>query len=121
MDTSNFIEHPNRKEYVARKNIKKEKDSGSGNSSTDCLNPGSGSDYQICIPLGWAPWWVMYSSLTQSVFRLVRVKSSSCDCQTEIPVDSNVSCFISFSSGSSSPEIAEFCPILRLVYFIAQA
>jgi hypothetical protein len=36
-----------------------------------------------------------------------------------IPVDSNVRCFKSFSSGSSSPEILEFCPTLRLVYVIA--
>jgi hypothetical protein len=62
-----------------------------------------------------------YSGLTQSVFILDRVKSSSCDCPEKIPVDvdSNARCFTSFSSGSSSPEVAEFCPTLRLVYFIA--
>jgi hypothetical protein len=66
---------------------------------------------------------VTYSGLTQSVFILDRVKSSSCDCPEKIPVavDSNASCFTCFSSGSSSPEVAEFCPTLRLVYFIAWA
>jgi hypothetical protein len=66
---------------------------------------------------------VTYSGLTQSVFRLDRVKSSSCDCPTKIPVDmySNARCFTCFSSGSSSPEVAEFCPTLCLVYFIAWA
>jgi hypothetical protein len=55
--------------------------------------------------------------LTQGVFILDRVKSSSFDCPEKIPVDSNVSCSMSFNSGSSSPEDAEFCPTLRLVYF----
>jgi hypothetical protein len=64
---------------------------------------------------------VMYSNLTQSVFRLERVKSSSSDCTAKIPVDSNASCFIFCSSGSSSPEVVEFCPTLRLVYAIARA
>jgi hypothetical protein len=32
---------------------------------------------------------VKYSGLTQSVFRVDRVKSSSCDCPAEIPVDVN--------------------------------
>jgi hypothetical protein len=64
---------------------------------------------------------VMYRGLTQSVFRLDRVKSSSCDCPAKIPVYSNARCFTSFSSGSSSPEVAEFCPTLRLVYFTARA
>ncbi len=64
---------------------------------------------------------VTYSGLTQSVFRLDRVKSSSCDLPAKIPVDPNASCFTCFSSGVSSPEIAEFCPTLRLVYVITQA
>ena len=64
---------------------------------------------------------VTYSGLTQSVFRLDRVKSSSCDLPAKIPVDSNASCFTCFSSGVSSPEIAEFCPTLRLIYVIARA
>jgi hypothetical protein len=66
---------------------------------------------------------VTYSGLTQSVFTMDRVKSSSCDFPAKIPVNvcSNVSCFKSFRSGSSSPEVAEFCPTLRLVYFIAWA
>jgi hypothetical protein len=57
------------------------------------------------------------------VFILDRVKSSSCDCPAKIHVDveSNASCFTSFSSGSSSPEVAAFCPTLPLVYFIAWA
>jgi hypothetical protein len=64
---------------------------------------------------------VTYSGLNQSVFGLDRVNSSSCECPGKIPVDSNASFFTSFSSDSSSPEVAEFCPTLRLVYFIAQA
>jgi hypothetical protein len=53
---------------------------------------------------------VTYSGLTQSVFRLDRVKSSSCDCPEKIPmaVDSNACCFTCSSSGSSSSEVAEF-------------
>jgi hypothetical protein len=64
---------------------------------------------------------VTYSGLTQIVFILDRVKSSSCDCPEKIPVNFNDSCFILYSSGSSSSEVAEFCPTLRLVYFIAWA
>jgi hypothetical protein len=64
---------------------------------------------------------VTYSGLTQSVFRLDKVKSSSCDCPKKIPVDSNASCFTCFSSGSSSPEVAEMFPTLRLVYIIVRA
>jgi hypothetical protein len=62
----------------------------------------------------------MYSGLSQSVFRPDRVKSISCDCPEKIPVDSNASCFTCFSSASSSPKVAEFCPTLRLVYVIAR-
>jgi hypothetical protein len=66
---------------------------------------------------------VTYSGLTQSVFILDRVKSSSCDCPSKIhvAVDYNASCFTCFSSGSSSPEVAEFCLTLRLVYVIVWA
>jgi hypothetical protein len=64
---------------------------------------------------------VTYSGLTQSVLRLDGVKSSSCDCPEKIPVDSNDSCFTCCSSGTSSPEVAEFRPTFRLVYVIAQA
>jgi hypothetical protein len=66
---------------------------------------------------------VTYSGLTQNVFRLDRVKFSSCDCPEKIhvSVDSNAICFTCFSSGGSSPEVAEFCPTLRLVYIIARA
>ena len=35
----------------------KKGETGSQNSSTDSVNSGSGSDYQICKPLGWEPWW----------------------------------------------------------------
>jgi hypothetical protein len=66
---------------------------------------------------------VTYSGLTQSVLILDRMYSDFCDCPAKIPVavDSNANCFTSFNSGSSSPEVAEFCPTLRLVYFIAWA
>jgi hypothetical protein len=107
-----------------RKWRKKRQEEGSGNSSTDSVNSGSGPDYQIHIPLGMGPLVrVTYSCLTQSVFRLDRVKSSSCDCPEKVPVDvcSNASCFTCFSSGGSSPEVAEFCPTLRLVNFIVRA
>jgi hypothetical protein len=40
-----------------RKKRKEVEEEGSGNSITDSVNSGSGPDYQICIPLGWAPWW----------------------------------------------------------------
>jgi len=39
-----------------RQKKKRKKEEGSGNSSTDSVNSGSGPDYQIYIPLGWAPW-----------------------------------------------------------------
>jgi hypothetical protein len=97
---------------------------GSGNSSTDSVN----SELWVWTRLAnlYTAWMgplvrVTYSGLTQSVFILDRVKSSSCDCPAKIPVDSNATCLTCFSSGSSSPEVAEFCPTLRLVYFIARA
>jgi hypothetical protein len=63
-----------------------------------------------------------YCGLTQILFRMDRVKFSSCDYQVKIlvAVDSNASCFRSFSSGSSSPKVAEFSLILCLVNVIAQ-
>jgi hypothetical protein len=63
---------------------------------------------------------VMYSGLTQSVFRLNRVNSSSCDYSEKIPVDvySSASCFTSFSSGGSSPEVVDFWLTLSLVYLL---
>jgi hypothetical protein len=75
--------------------------------------------YRLDGPLGEG---VMYSSITQNVFRLDKVKSSSFDCPSKIPVDvySNARCFTYFSSGRSSPKVAEFCLTLRLVYFIAR-
>jgi hypothetical protein len=52
-----FREQPMKEENIARKNVVKEEETGagSGNSSTDSVNSGSGPDYQIYIPLGWAP------------------------------------------------------------------
>jgi hypothetical protein len=63
--------------------------------------------------------WITYNGQTQSVCRLDRVNSSSCDYPETIPVDSNASGFKSFSSDSNSPEAAEFCLTMCLVYFIA--
>jgi hypothetical protein len=42
---------------AGRKEEKEEKgqEKVSGISSTDSVNSESGPDYQICIPLGWAP------------------------------------------------------------------
>jgi hypothetical protein len=64
---------------------------------------------------------VTYSGLTQSVFRLDRVKSSSCDGPEKIPMDvySNASCFMCFSSGSSSPEVAMLGPKPATAHFSA--
>jgi hypothetical protein len=58
MDTSNGKEEPKMQEDVAgRKEVKEEEqEEGIGNSSTDSVNSGSQPDYQICIPLAWAPW-----------------------------------------------------------------
>jgi hypothetical protein len=56
IDTSNFKEQSkNQEDILKRKEVKKE-EAGSENSSTDSVNSGSRPDYQICIPLGWAPW-----------------------------------------------------------------
>jgi hypothetical protein len=38
------------------RNLVKEEEAGSRNSSTDSDNSGSVPDYQIYIPLGWAHW-----------------------------------------------------------------
>jgi hypothetical protein len=58
MDTSNGKEEPKMQEDDAGKGKcrKKEQEEGTGNSSTGSVNSRSGPDYQICIPLGWAPW-----------------------------------------------------------------
>jgi hypothetical protein len=56
MDTSYGKEEPKMQEDVASRIEVKEEEAGSGSSSTDSDNSGSGPDYQICIPLGWAPW-----------------------------------------------------------------
>jgi hypothetical protein len=55
MDTSNFKEDPKKQEDAARRKIVKGEQSRSGNSSTDS-NSGSGTDYQIYIPLGCSTW-----------------------------------------------------------------
>jgi hypothetical protein len=68
----------------------KEDEAGSGNSITDSVNSGSGSDYQIFLLMGLLV-WVTYSSITQSVFILDRMKYSSCDYPAKIPVDYNAS------------------------------
>jgi hypothetical protein len=116
MDTSYCKEQPKKQEDVAiRKEVKK-KEAGSGNSSTDSVNSGSEPDYQNVILLG-PLMRVTYNGLTQSVFILDRVKSISYDCPEKISVDvySNAICFKCFSSGTSSPEVADFCPTLSLV------
>jgi hypothetical protein len=56
MDTSYCKEQPKKHGDVARRKKVKEVEAGSGNSSTDSVESGSGPDYQICLPLGWAPW-----------------------------------------------------------------
>ena len=46
-----------------------------GDQAQTIVNSGSGPDYQICIPLGWAPWVrVAYSGQTQKKIILKRVK-----------------------------------------------
>jgi hypothetical protein len=52
MDTSYFKQQPKMQEDVARRKEVKEEEAGSGNSSTDSVNPGYGPDYQIYIQLG---------------------------------------------------------------------
>jgi hypothetical protein len=73
------------------------------------VNSGCGPDYQIYVPLGWAPWVrVAYSSQTQKG-----------PAKMSTSVDSNASCVTCFTSGVSSSKIAEFCSTLRLVYATA--
>jgi hypothetical protein len=56
MNTSYCKEQKQKGEDFERRKKVKEEEVGSGNSSTDSVNSGSGPDYRICIPLGWAPW-----------------------------------------------------------------
>jgi hypothetical protein len=56
MDTSDYKEQPKKQGDVAGRKEVKEEEAGSGNSSADSVNSGSGPDYQICKPVGWAPW-----------------------------------------------------------------
>jgi hypothetical protein len=87
MDISNCKQQTKKQEDVSRRKVVNKQEAGRGNSSKDSVNSGSGLDYQIYISLGLAPWWVTYSGLTQSMFKLDRVKSSSCECLSKIPVD----------------------------------
>jgi hypothetical protein len=56
MNTSNRTKQAIKEEYVKRRKKVREEKVGSGNTSTDSVTSGSGTDYQISIPLGWAPW-----------------------------------------------------------------
>jgi hypothetical protein len=56
MDTSNCKEQPMKQDDFARRKEVKKEEAGSANSSTDSVISGYASDYQICIPLGCAPW-----------------------------------------------------------------
>jgi hypothetical protein len=49
-----------------------------------------------------------HSGMTQRVFRIDGVKTSSYEFLAKIPLDYNSRCFGSFSSGNSSPEVADF-------------
>jgi hypothetical protein len=55
MDTTNCKEHSKQYKDDAGRMEVKEEEAGSGNSSTYSAQSGSGPDYQIYIPLGWAP------------------------------------------------------------------
>jgi hypothetical protein len=122
MDTFNFKKHPKKQEDDAGRKEVKEKEAERRKWKlkhrqykvlTLGLNQITKYIYRLDGPLG----EVTYSGLTQSVFILDRVKSSSCDCPAKIPVDSNARCFTWFSSGSSSPEVAEFCPTLLGLFY----
>jgi hypothetical protein len=52
MDTSYCKEQPKKQEDVAGRKEVKEEEAGSGNLSIDSVNSRSGTDNQICIPLG---------------------------------------------------------------------
>jgi hypothetical protein len=56
MDTSNCKEQAKKQNNVVKKKKVKEEAAGNVNSSTGSVDSRSGPDYQICIPLGWAPW-----------------------------------------------------------------
>jgi hypothetical protein len=109
MDTSNCKEQPNKQEDVAgRKEAKQEKSKWKLNH--DIVDSESKPDYKIIYRLD--------GLLDEGT--MDRVKSRSCDCPANIPMDTNARYFKSFSSDSSSPEVAEFCPTLCLVYCIAK-
>jgi hypothetical protein len=46
------IEHQKKQEHLARRKEVNQEESGNGNSRADSVNSGSGTDYQIYIPLG---------------------------------------------------------------------
>jgi hypothetical protein len=52
----NCTEKLKKQEDVAIRKEVREEQAGNANSSTDSVNSGSGPDYQIYIPHGWAPW-----------------------------------------------------------------
>jgi hypothetical protein len=53
MDTSYCKEHPMKQEYFARRKEAKEEEAGSGNSSTDSVNSGSGQVTKFIYCLDW--------------------------------------------------------------------
>jgi hypothetical protein len=82
MNTSYCKEQPKKQEDVARRKELKEEETGSGNSSIDSIK--SHLWLRTRLPNLYTTWIgplvrVKYSGLTQSVFRMGRVKSSSCD------------------------------------------
>jgi hypothetical protein len=56
MDTSNHKEQPKKQQDFTTIKVLKEEKIGSAKLSTESVHSGSGPDYQIYIPLGWAPW-----------------------------------------------------------------
>jgi hypothetical protein len=86
---------------------RQEEEAGIRNSSTDSVNSGSGPDYQTCTALGCGP-LITNSGLTESVFRLDRLMSSSFDFPEKIPVDSNTSCFTCFVLLAAHPKLQIF-------------
>jgi hypothetical protein len=113
MDTSSGKEEPKMKEDVAW--MKEVKEEGAGRSKWKLKHRQCYFWVWTRLPNLYTAWMgplvrVAYSGLTQSVFILDRVKSSSCDCPAKIPVtvDSNASCFTCFSSGSTHPKLRSF-------------
>jgi hypothetical protein len=123
MDTSKCKEQLKKHEDVARRKEVKGEDAGRRKGKLkhrQCRLLTLGLDQITKLYTTWMGSLVRvtYRSLTHCLFRLDRVKSSSCDCPSKSPVDvdvdSNASCFTCFGSGSSSPEVVEVCPTLLL-------